>query len=142
MSTRHIFDDAPNDSDKSIVVPEDKRYRVLYGSITLTTSAIGGNRQFDMEVTNENSNVVFHSIAGVNQTASSTKEYHLSPNVSRDLAFIDVHLDIPIPTELILLPGWTIRLHDSATIDPTGDDMTICIVIEDRELNKFDPQAG
>jgi len=142
MSSRQIYDAVTNDSDKTVLVPADKRYRLMYGFIELITTITVGNRQVALEIIDASANVIFRSLAGAVQAANTTREYHFSPNVVREAAFISNQILIPIPPELILLPGWSYRIYDTAAIAAAADDMTTSFLIEDRDLNKFDPQAG
>jgi hypothetical protein len=86
--------------------------------------------------------LAFKSIAGAVQAESLTREYHIAPNQSRETGFINGHILIPIPPELILLPGWSIRVYDSIAVDPTADDLTVSLTIDDRELKRADVNAG
>jgi len=106
MSSRQIYDAVADDSDKSVVVPADRRFKILYGFVELITTATGGNRQIAIEILDDSANVVFRSLAGAVQAASLTREYHFSPNVVREAAFVNTQILIPIPPDLILLPGW------------------------------------
>jgi len=142
MSSRQIYDAVTNDSDKTVLVPADKRYRLMYGFIELITTITVGNRQVALEIIDPTPKDIFRSIAGAVQAANTTPEYHFSPNVVREAAFISNQILIPIPPELILLPGWSYRIYDTAAIAAAADDMTTSFLIEDRDLNKFDPQAG
>ena len=142
MSSRQLYDAVLNDSDKSVIVPADRRYKIFYGFIELITTAVIGNRQIAIEILDDSANVVFRSLAGTVQAESTTREYHFFPNVVREAAFVNNQILIPIPPDLILLPSWTYRIYDTAAIDAAADDMTTSTLIEDRDLNKFDPQAG
>ena len=142
MNSRQLYDATLNDSDKSVVVPVDRRYKIFYGFIELITTAVVGNRQIAIEIIDASANVIFRSLAGAVQAESTTREYHFSPNVVREAAFVNNQILIPIPPDLILLPGWTYRIYDTAAIDAAADDMTTSTLIEDRDLNRFDPQAG
>ncbi len=142
MSSRQIFDDAANDSDKSFVVPAGRRYLIHYGQVTLVTTITAGARQVALEVQDDLANIVFRSLAGATQAVSLTREYHFAPNPVREAAFINGQIMVPIPPTLILLPGWTLRIYDTAAIDAAADDMTVSLLIEDRELIRYDPNQG
>ena len=110
MNSRQLYDATLNDSDKSVVVPVDRRYKIFYGFIELITTAVVGNRQIAIEIIDASANVIFRSLAGAVQAESTTREYHFSPNVVREAAFVNNQILIPIPPDLILLPGWTYRI--------------------------------
>lgn len=142
MATRQILDEVANDSDKPFVVPAGRRHKLHYGQITLVSTATVGNRQMALEITDDAAKVVFRSLAGAVQAASLTREYHFSPNAVREAAFVNGQIMVPVPPDLILLPGWTLRFYDTAAIDAAADDMTVSIVIEDRDIKASDGNAG
>lgn len=142
MATRLLFDETADDSDRSIVVSAERRYKIIYGQILLVTTADVGNRQIALEVIDDSANVIFRSLAGAVQAASLTREYHFAPNPVREAAFVNGQIMVPIPPELIMLPGWTLRLYDTAVIAVAADDMTTAFVIEDRDIKRFDPDQG
>jgi hypothetical protein len=142
MSSKLILDQVLNDSDKPFVVPAGQRYKIRYGQVTLISTATVGNRQMALEIQDDAANVVFRSLAGAVQAESLTREYHFAPNPVRESAFVNGQIMVPIPPDLILLPAWTMRLYDTAAIDAAADDMTVAMMIEDRELIRADVNAG
>lgn len=142
MASKQIYDAAADSSDKEWVVPDGRRYRIFYGSVILVSTATVGNRQMALEIQDDSANVVFRSLAGAVQAASLTREYHFAPNPVREAAFVNTQIMAPIPPKLILLPGWTIRLYDTASIDAAADDMTVSLLIEDRDMNRKDENQG
>lgn len=142
MSTKQLYDAALGDSDKSFIVPTGRRYRLLYGQITLTSTAVVGDRRIAIEIIDAASNIAYKSISGAVQAASLTNEYHLTVNQSRELAFIAGHIAVPVPQELILLPGWSFRVYDTVAVDPAADDMIVNLVIDERSMTRADPDSG
>lgn len=142
MSSKHIFDDAVDDSDKSFVVGTGRRQKVYFGQVTLVTSAAAGNRQMALEVQDDSANLVFRSLAGAVQAASLTREYHFAPNPVREAAFVNGQIMVPIPPDLILLPGWTLRLYDTAAVAAAADDMTVSFLVDDNNIVLMDQSAG
>lgn len=142
MSSLHILEEALNDSDKSFVVPTGNRYLFHYGQITLISTATAGNRQMALEITDDSAKLVFRSLAGAVQVASLTREYHFAPNVDREAAFVNGQIMVPVPPKLIMLPGWTMRFYDTAAIDAAADDMTVSVLVDNRELTRADQESG
>lgn len=142
MASRQIYDEVADSSDKEWVVPDGRRYRVFYGSVILVSTATVGNRQMALEIQDDSANVVFRSLAGAVQVASLTREYHFAPNPVREAAFVNTQIMVPIPPKLILLPGWTLRVYDTAAIDAAADDMTVSVLLEDRDMIVDDPNQG
>ncbi len=142
MASKLILDVTADLSDKSFVVPGGRRYKLYYGQITLISTAVAGNRQMALEVKDDSANVIFRSLAGAVQAASLTREYHFAPNPVREAAFVNGQIMVPTPPDLILLPGWTLRFYDTAAIDAAADDMTVAALVENRDMNLFDENAG
>jgi len=142
MGTRHILDEVADDSDKTIVVAADRRLKLYYGQVTLVSTGSAGNRQMALEVLDDSAKLVYRSLAGATQAASLTREYHFGPNAVRESAFVNGQIMVPTPPDLILIPGWTLRIYDTAAIDAAADDMTVSLVIDDREMRRFDIDAG
>lgn len=142
MGTRNILDETLNDSDKSFIVTAGRRYRLYYAMVTLVTTATIGNRQLALEIQDGSAKVMFRSLAGAVQAASLTREYHFATNPVREAAFVNGQIMVPFPDDFIILPGWTIRVYDTAAIDAAADDMTVSMIFDDRDMNRFDPDAG
>lgn len=142
MSTLYILDEALNDSDKPFVVPTGNRYLFHYGQVTLISSAVVGNRQMALEIQDAAAKVVFRSLAGAIQAENLTREYHFTPDVSREAAFVSGQIMVPVPPKLIMPPGWTMRFYDTAAIDAAADDMTVAVVVDNRDFNEANQMQG
>jgi len=123
-------DTALNDSDKTITVPAGKVWRVLYAFASLISTATVGNRQMQMDVQDDSSNVMGQSSALNVQVASVTENYHW--RMSRNTATEDVATEhyMPLPAEY-LPAGYVMRIYDSAAIDAAADDLTIRVLVEE-----------
>ena len=142
MSYRQLYDDAANDADKSFVVPAGFRYKILYAHAEFVTTATVSNRLLGMEVLDASANHAYHAIAGSDQTPSSDREYVYFPNGAPETSFRDNHIIVPIPKELILLSGWTLRFHDENEVDLAADDLTVSVMVDSRLLNEANQYPG
>lgn len=120
-----VFDDSANDSDKSWVVPGGAMWKLNFAHVILVTSADVGNRQIRMSVENEDGDEIIDVTAGTVQAASLTRHYVFLQGIYRETTFIDTELQVPIPQDLYLGPGYTLRFRDAAAIAAAVDDMTV-----------------
>lgn len=125
MPLNRKYDATLNSSNKSWVVPNGETWKLMYGRCSLITTATVGNRQIVLEIQDASANIVFSAEAGAVQAASLTREYEFMQGVYRETAFIVNSIQFPIPQDCLLLPGWTLRIYDSATVDAAADDMTV-----------------
>lgn len=115
-----VYDETANDSDKSFTVPDGEVWKLAQAFVTLATSATVGNRQIRFTATDANGKVIGYMSAGAVQAASLTRSYGFLQGI-----YIDGMIQVPIPMDLYLGPGCTIRFWDSAAIDPAADDLTV-----------------
>lgn len=125
-----IFDDTANSSDKTYTVPAGEMWKMCQAFATLVTTAAVGNRQIRFAVTDEIGNQIGYLAAGATQAASQTRAYGFMQGIYREASFIDNMIQVPIPIDLYLQAGSTIRFWDSAAIAPAADDMTISMTVQ------------
>ena len=93
------------------VVTGNHVHRVLYGQVSLTTDATVANRRVRLQAIDDGANVVFNSDAGVVVPASQSNQAHdFMQGVTRETSFTDNAVQVPIPEDFVLLPGWTLRV--------------------------------
>jgi hypothetical protein len=121
-----------DDSDKTFTVPAAKQWwlKSLYAS--LISTAVVGNRQLDVLITDGDDNPVCKAVAGAVQAASLTREYVFAPGNPQETGFTNGLMYRAIPDRLVLPAGYKIRVYDSAAIDPTHDDLTLRLLVEER----------
>ena len=130
-SVEHIQDAVVNDSDKVLTPAVSVGHRLIYGNVELIASSTVGNRQMTIEIRDAADAVVYSVDAGAIQAEDLTRNYLLSPpGGAREAAFVATSITIPIPADLIMLPGWDVRVYDSAAIDAAADDMTVDLMFE------------
>lgn len=125
-----ILDETPNDSDKMVTVPDGEMWHLNTAYAKLVTSAVAGNRQITIEAQNSAGTVIGRISAGATQPASTTRHYQGMQGTYRESAFMNNDIQIPIPADAYLLSGSSLRIYDSAAIDPTGDDMTFGLSVK------------
>lgn len=132
---KHIRDATANDSDKTVLTcPANKVIEILSVHIVLTSTATVGNRQILARVQDDTDTLVGDFHAGAVQAASNTYHYVYGPGVYRETSFVDGSIQCPFPRETILLPGWDLRVYDSAAIAAAADDMTVDVVYRESYL--------
>jgi len=121
----YTYDATANDSDKTFTVPLNEQWRITWAHVILVTTATVGNRQVNLVVKDSSGNVAIDVSAGAVQAASLTRHYSYMQGIFRETAFVDAELEVPLPVDLYLLPGWSLTFKDSAAIAAAADDMTI-----------------
>jgi len=128
-----------NDSDKTITVPSGKLWRLRYIHAELTTTATVGNRVlkgFLSDGTN-----IFYAIPPTSVVAASKDsvlETFMTATYTTTVAQVpqldgsnpDVATRSPMP-DVILSAGSTIRIYDSAAVDPAADDLLVVITYQE-----------
>lgn len=126
MNRPKLYSDvATNDSDKTLVVPENQTWDILSIFVTLASSADAGNRQLRLVVLDDDDVVVYSIDALATQAANLTYKYAFLPGAVNETQAAKLFLQAALPPRLILPEGWKVRVYDSAAIAATADDMTI-----------------
>lgn len=127
---KQIYDAITNDSSKSWMVPDREQWKINFGHIILASTATAGNRLIQMEVQDDSSNIILDVNAGAVQPASQTYHYVFMQGIYRETAFTLNEMQVPVPTDLFLKPGWTITIHDANAIAAAADDLTVALQYE------------
>jgi hypothetical protein len=122
-----VYDATANDSDKSWTVPGNEQWKLNFAHATLTTTATVGNRLLALRVNDANGNLVFDVTSGALQTASLTRHHQFMQGIFHETAFANGEIQVPIPADFYLLPGYTLRIFDESAIDAAADDMIISV---------------
>ena len=118
------FDNASNDSNKSWTVPGNEQWKINHAHVILATTATGGNRLITCNITDADGNS-FDIQAGTTQAASLTRHYLFLQGFFRETTFVNNELQVPLPYDLWLPPGWSIQFYDATAVDAAADDMTV-----------------
>lgn len=120
-------------SDKTFTVPVGKQWKLLYGTIILTTSATVGDRNMRINFRDLVNNNIYDTRRLNVQIASTVERYTLGQYDRPSEDSPTIHL-LPIPVNSILPENFNIRIFDESAVDPTGDDMTVFLVVEEIEV--------
>jgi len=124
-----IYDKALNDSDKSFSFHGPTILDSVH--VRLSTTATVGNRQIVLEVLTAAADVIFAVYAGVVQAASLVRRYTMHVGSGHDAAFMPAAAEgvahIPIPNNLTIPAGGSLRIRDSAAIAAAADDMEVTL---------------
>ena len=124
-----IDDEALNDSDKTLIVPDGYQYHVLSVFVELTSTAAAGDRQIIVEAQDTSGDVIGQVRAGAVQAASLTYYYQFSPSCA-DLTAVRDTTFLMTPLPLWVLPaGYQLRIADSKAIAAAADDMIVQVVV-------------
>jgi len=125
-----VLDETPNDSDKMFTVPNGEMWHLNTVYAKLSTTAVAGDRQMTIEALNSAGTVIGRISAGATQPASTTRHYQGMQGTYRETSFVNNDIHVPIPADAYLSAGSSLRVYDSAAIDPTGDDMTFGLSVK------------
>ncbi len=126
-------DAAVNDSDKTLTVPAGKTWILQFLSANFISTGTPGNRQLRVEI-GDGTNLLWFKNFGAVQANGVTRDYYAASDLPDDTAF-DGDGRIRMQLEAHVLPaGYTIRIYDSAAIDPTADDMVIRLILDERTV--------
>lgn len=122
-----------DDSDKSFTVSTDVEWIIQSIYIEFATSTDVGDRQIVVEIQDESSNVIFLLPVGTTQADNITRYYQLAPHLPDLTAFRDDDkLLTPLP-DIILDEGYVVRIYDIEAIDADGDDLTVRMLVKQRD---------
>lgn len=117
--------------DMDFVVPAQKQYRICYGQAILTTDATVANRRVVLAILDGDGATVFDTHAGAVVAASQTDAHHeFLQGIYRETSFVGGALQVPIGHDVILLPGWTLRVSIDAGV--AGDSFTGSFVVDEQ----------
>ena len=127
-------DAALNNSNKTVTVPANKQWFVKSIYAKLISTATVGNRQLDVNITDDSDNVLLKYKAGAVQAASLTEEYVFAPSHPQETGFTANVMLRALGENIVLPAGYKIRIYDSAAIDAAADDLTIRILVDERSV--------
>lgn len=136
---KHIRDATANDSDKVVLTAAaDKIIEIVCVHAVLASTATAGNRQVLLRIQDETDTLVVDMHAGAVQAASLSRHYIFAQGVYRETSFIDGSIHVPIPPGLALLPGFDLRIYDSAAVDAAADDLTVDVIYRELDHTEAD----
>jgi hypothetical protein len=129
-SPKYVTDTTLNDSAKTLVVPSNRRWKMMGGLAELVSTATVGNRQIELRIT-DGTDTIFAITANGTQAASLTRQYHFilgtdGPSVVAGTVFV-----CPIPPGLWLPATFEIDVLDTAAIDAAADDLTLRFLVDE-----------
>lgn len=128
-----IADETLNDSDKTLTVPANTEYEVLWIYIELATTATVGARQIEIDFRDTADDVIGQIRPNATQAASLTYYYMVAPALANQPAVYDTdHLQTPLPPTIFLPAGYDIRIFDNNAVDAAADDMVIQMMVAAR----------
>jgi len=132
---KHEIDDTLNNSNKSFVVPQFKRWKILAIYAKLSTTSTTGDRRMCLDIRDTSGNFLYKVFCSSVQTASTVKEYMFVSGLYRDETTFNLDLAImSIPVDMILVETDILRVYDLIGIAPTADDLQVHIVYEETDL--------
>lgn len=110
---------------KVFTVPNGEMWEVCWAHIILVTSATVGNRNLLVTISDANGNQIFDFTITVTQAASLTRHYTFQQGVYREAAFAGDDIQIPIPKDLFMTPGFYATVSDINNVDAAADQAKV-----------------
>lgn len=83
----------------------------LYGQVALTTDGTAANRRVIVGVYDDSGNAIIDVHSGAVVAASASDQHHeLLQGVFRETSFVGGALQVPIPKDLIIPPGYSFKI--------------------------------
>lgn len=128
----HKFDDTVNENSKTWTVPTNEQWKITVAHAIYTSTATAGNRLIKIILTDPDGNS-FDIHSGAVQAASNTYHYLFLQGIFRETSFVNGELQVPMPADLYLPPGWSITFKDDNDVD-ANDDMEVIFLYEKAEV--------
>jgi hypothetical protein len=119
-----VFDDTVG-LPKTFTTPDNETWRINWSHIVLTTSATVGNRQIRIYILDADGNGVMDFFPPVTQAASLERHYAFHQGIYRETAFAGDAIQIPIPPDLYMTPGFQARVVDANDVDGAADEAVV-----------------
>lgn len=114
---------------------ENQAYRVLFGHGIVACDGTAANRRFKYTLYDENAKKVGDGHAGAVAVADDTREYSLKQGIFRETSFIDDDVEVPLPKDFVVPPGFTLRFE--VTNGQAGDVWEISLAVDAGALSRF-----
>lgn len=126
-----VLSDTGVGANKSFTVPSDVYYEVLYAHATLVTTATAGTRVMIMAIENASSTVIIDLHAGATVAANqSTPQHHVFlQGIYRETSFANNSLQVPIPKDCFVFPGYSLIFKDENERDLAADTLSVYAVV-------------
>lgn len=117
--------------DTDIIVPDNQTYEFIWGQIILDTDATVANRWVRIATLDLDGNNALCLCAGAAVTASKSDQLcAYIQGIYRETAFVNNVIQVPIATDHILLPGFTLRSFIENGV--AGDSYSGGIMVRER----------
>jgi len=131
-----VADEALNNSDKTITVPANEIWKIIWIHAELITTDVVGNRVLNAFIRDPTDDEIYRARATSAQAASTTYYYEFIPGYSQNTQSTveDVLLRLALPPDTVLPPSFDIRIFDSSAVDPNADDLIVQIMVKKRRV--------
>lgn len=130
----HESDLTANDNDKTIQVPANYEWQILFVYVEYTSDANAGNRQLELQILDAGNTMIGQVRPGIVQAASLTRYYMFAPSLADLAAFRDTdYLMTPFPPTVFLPTAYSIRVFDNNGVSAL-DDFNFHIHLARREI--------
>jgi len=129
-TTALVSEETLNDSDKTLTVPADTEYQVLWLYLEFTTTATVGDRQIQINILDGAADVIGQIRPNTTQAASLTYYYMIGPSLANQVAVYDTdHIQTPLPPTVFLPATYALRIFDNNAVAAAADDLVIQMAV-------------
>jgi len=127
-----LSDVTANQISKTFTVPNGKQWRILYGKVSLVTTATVGTRRISIRFLDVGSNIIYFLQTNNTQAASLTEQYTFG--TFGDIGEVaSARHTLPLPVHAILPSGFAFQIIEPNGVD-TSDDMEVFFMVEETDL--------
>ena len=124
---------------RTLTIPPNISYEVLYGHVIVTTDANTGNRRFHMDVVDTDGNVITDVHAKPQQGANEVQHYSLKQGMPEDTTFTaGVDLQLSLTNRFFVPPSHLIEVF--LENQQAGDIIEVNLVVDARHMGQMGGQ--
>lgn len=120
-----------NDSDKTFTVPANRIWHLHSVLVDYTATATAGTRLIVIHCRDANDDHVLTVRGHSDPIASEQHIINFAAGYSNEENTTDLAVAAFFPMDVILPPGFDVRVFDGAAIDATADDMTVQLAYDE-----------
>ncbi len=124
-----IHSDDPHKLPYILEVPQNAIYTLTYGFIDYRPSTAAGGRRLTLSVQDPDDNMIYTVRLPSTIPSAKNSKIIFVPTTSLPISGPDDHHILPFPPGISLLPGFKLRLDNTAQNPPTNDIAKISVIV-------------
>ena len=125
-----IQEEVDNDSNKTITVPANTKYKILSLYVEVETDSTSGDRNIEVRYRDTDDEVILDIRMVPAIPAGTFRRLNFYPTaIGTTSAFVGGSGYMPTPSDLILGPGFDLNILDTGSVSVSGDKMLIEMLV-------------